>query len=199
MEAYIKGDREAFATLFTSLAPRLHGFFVRRFGNAAVADDLLQTTFLKVHRARDDYRIGAPLRPWIFTIAARVGLDEMRRRGRRPEDANEAKLDRAASAISMQQEDASQILERAHVTQQVQEALDRLPESQRVVIDMHRYQGLTFSEIAERLHTTEGAIKLRAFRVYERLRRELRPLMQSLAAEDAGDAEGEPTDGDEAP
>lgn len=191
MEAYVNGDRAAFDALFTSLSPRLHGFFVRRFGNSAVADDLLQTTFMKVHRARRDYRFGAPLRPWVFTIAARVGLDEMRRRGRRPEDANETKLDRATNALSMEQEDASQILERADVAKRVQDALDKLPETQRVVIDLHRYQGLTFSEIAERLGTTEGAIKLRAFRVYERLRKELRPLMQAISTGEDLPAEAE--------
>jgi RNA polymerase sigma-70 factor (ECF subfamily) len=55
----------------------------------------------------------------------------------------------------------------------VRAALDRLPESQRTVIHLHRYEGMTFVEIAQVLGTTPGAVKLRAFRGYEQLRAEL--------------------------
>lgn len=50
---------------------------------------------------------------------------------------------------------------------QVREALSSLPASQRTVVRLHRYKELTFGEIAEQLGSTEGAIKLRAFRAYE--------------------------------
>ena len=56
MAAYVAGDARAFEQLFARLAPRLHGFFRRSFGEAA--DDLLQVTFMKVHRARQQYRQG---------------------------------------------------------------------------------------------------------------------------------------------
>jgi len=49
-----------------------------------------------------------------------------------------------------------------------------LPETQRVVVHLNRFEGMTFFEIAQVLGTTEGAVKLRAFRAYERLRRLLR-------------------------
>jgi RNA polymerase sigma-70 factor (ECF subfamily) len=181
MAAYVDGDPEAFNMLFKSLSPRIHGFFVRRFGNASVADDLLQTTFLKVHRARKEYRKGSPVRPWIFTIAARVGLDELRRRGRRPEDADDKRLEKAVRTAALEQADTSTLMERSDIAAKVKAALETLPESQRVVVDLHRYQGLTFSEIGEILGTTEGAVKLRAFRVYERLRKQLAPLMEEVS------------------
>src|SRR5215471_9549398 len=89
MAAYVTGDRPAFTTLFDRLAPRLHRFFRRSFGNDATADDLLQQTFLKIHRARDSYRRDLKVAPWAFAIAARVRLDELRRRKRIPEDGDE--------------------------------------------------------------------------------------------------------------
>ena len=64
----------------------------------------------------------------------------------------------------------------ADVKERVQAALARLPESQRVVVQLHRFEGLTFREIAEVLGTTEGAVKLRAFRAYG----ELRGLLEDL-------------------
>jgi len=57
-----------------------------------VADDLLQVTFMKVHRARAQYRPELKLMPWLFAVAARVRLDELRRRLRLPEDADEDAL-----------------------------------------------------------------------------------------------------------
>jgi RNA polymerase sigma-70 factor, ECF subfamily len=59
----------------------------------------------------------------------------------------------------------------------VRAALDALPESQRTVIHLHRYEGMTFSEIATVLHSTPGAVKLRAFRGYETLRQRLKGLL----------------------
>lgn len=171
MEGWLGGRPGAFDRLFEALAPRLHAFFARSFGDAAVADDLLQITFLKLHRARADYVPGAPVRPWVFAIAARVRLDELRRRRRVPEDADEealAKADERASAEAPPSgEDAVDASDRAA---RVRAALAELPESQRVVVVLHRYEGLTFGEIARALGTTEGAVKLRAFRAYERLR-----------------------------
>src|SRR5262245_35481494 len=86
MAAYARGDRQAFARLFARLAPRLHRFFRRSFGTGATADDLLQQTFLNLHRARASYRPELKVAPWAFAIAARVRLDEFRRRKRLAED-----------------------------------------------------------------------------------------------------------------
>lgn len=92
MSAYCDGDRGAFEHLFARLGPRVHGFFMRSFQSQTLADDLLQTTFMKLHRAREAYRRDQPLRPWLFTIAARVRLDEYRRIKRLPEDLDEERL-----------------------------------------------------------------------------------------------------------
>ena len=178
MAAYVAGDSRAFDKLFAMLAPRIHGFFLRSFGDRAVADDLLQTTMLKMHRARADYRQDLPLKPWAFAIAARVRLDELRRRYRVQEDAGEEALDAAIEALSQKPADAP----RSDVVEAVRAALERLPESQRVVVNLHRYEGMTFPEIAKVLGTTEGAIKLRAFRAYEKLRKELAHLAREEAA-----------------
>ena len=56
-------------------------------------------------------------------------------------------------------------------------ALARLPDSQREVIYLHRFEEMSFAEIGAVLGTSEGAVKLRAFRGYEKLREELAPLL----------------------
>jgi RNA polymerase sigma-70 factor, ECF subfamily len=178
MADYVGGDRLAFDKLFAVLAPRVHGFFLRKFANAVIADDLLQITFLKIHRARATYRLGAPVRPWVFTIAARVRLDELRKRGRSREDAASMVVEDATESVSRRTMAGPEEIEKADLIAKVREAIELLPESQREVVQLHRYEGLTFDEIAKVLDTTEGAAKLRAFRAYERLRKHLAPVLQ---------------------
>jgi RNA polymerase sigma-70 factor (ECF subfamily) len=176
MVAYRQGDRAAFERLFAALGPRIHGFFMRSFRSPAVADDLTQTTFLRMHRARAEYRPDHRLRPWLFTIAARVRLDEYRRRKRLAEDFDEEALARAEESRAPTDLPESEV-QSAELARTVKAALEALPESQRVIIHLHRYEGLTFGEIARALGTTEGAVKLRAFRAYQRLRKQLAPLV----------------------
>ena len=167
MAAYVAGDARAFERLFARLAPRVHGFFLRSFRDPAVADDLLQVTFMKVHRAREQFDRDARVAPWLFAVAARVRLDELRKRMRLPEDADEEALARADEQAPRDPPPDKDLQDA------VRAALERLPESQRMVIHLHRYEGMTFPEIAQVLGTTPGAVKLRAFRGYETLRKEL--------------------------
>lgn len=171
MSAYVAGDARAFEKLFARLAARVHGFFLRSFRDPSVADDLLQVTFMKVHKARETYRQELKVAPWVFAVAARVRLDELRRRLRLPEDADEEALARADEQAPRDPPPDTDLQDA------VRAALSRLPESQRAVIHLHRYEGMTFPEIAQVLGTTAGAIKLRAFRGYETLRKELQGVL----------------------
>src|SRR5690348_13085085 len=75
MGAFLDGDARAFDELFRLLSPRVVRFLRYLCGDLRVAEDLAQTTFLKVHRARESYQRGAPLEPWVFAIARRTFLD----------------------------------------------------------------------------------------------------------------------------
>jgi RNA polymerase sigma-70 factor (ECF subfamily) len=172
MSAYVAGDRRAFEQLFARLAPRLHGFFRRSFGSEATADDLLQTTFLKLHRARETYKAEMRVAPWAFAIAARVRLDEYRKRKRLAEDGDEEALARADETHAAGAQEPERL--DGDTADAVRRAVDALPESQRVVVHLNRFEGMTFAEIARVLDTTEGAVKLRAFRAYGALRARLR-------------------------
>ena len=63
----------------------------------------------------------------------------------------------------------------------VRAAIEQLPESQRVVLHLHRYEGMTFEQIATVLAATPGGVRARAWRAYDRLRAILRPLMEAQA------------------
>jgi RNA polymerase sigma-70 factor, ECF subfamily len=173
MAQYAAGDDVAFRDLFALLAPELRAFFFRSFVDVSLAEDLTQTTFLKLHRARASYCPELPLKPWLFTIAAGVRRDELRRLYRLPPHVGEAELEQAEPQTSNEagplQADVSNEVEAIRL------AVNRLPESQRAVLHLHCHEELTFEQIAQVLGTTPGAVRVRASRAYERLRQGLRP------------------------
>lgn len=175
MAAYADGDRRSFDVLFRRWAPRIHGFFMRALGERQSADDLLQVTFLKVHRARREFRRLSSLRPWLFSVATHALKDELRRRKRLPlarEEQQEAVAETVAAGDDLVSLDSR---ERAVA---VRAALEQLPVSQRTVLHLHRFEQMSFAQIAQVLGTTEGAVKLRAFRAYETLRTLLRKSLE---------------------
>jgi RNA polymerase sigma factor (sigma-70 family) len=178
MAQYVEGDGAAFRRLFELLAPRVRAFFLRSFSDATVADDLMQVTFLKLHSARVSYRAGSPLKPWLFTIAAGVRRDELRRRYRLPRQVGEGEADLEAGESGLNGAPLAPPESSSNSqTEAVRAAIERLPESQRVVVHLHRYEELTFEQIALALGTTPGAVRVRASRAYERLREDLRPFI----------------------
>lgn len=165
MERYVDGDAEAFDALYRKLAPILMGYLLRLTRNRARAEDLLQITFTKVHRARSSYLRGAPVLPWTIAIARRSFLDERRAAAVRNEDlSSDGSLPEPrpeAPAVPTEMSDALEM------------ALQKLPESYREAIELTKITGLSIQEAASVLGTTETAIKLRVHRGYNQLRKEL--------------------------
>ena len=165
MERYVDGEAEAFDQLYRKLSPTLMGYLLRLTRNRARAEDLLQITFTKVHRARASYLKGAPVLPWAVAIARRSFLDERRAAAVRNEDLSadgslpEPRVETAA--VGSEMSDALEI------------ALQRLPESYREAIELTKITGLSIQEAASVLGTTETAVKLRVHRGYNQLRKEL--------------------------
>jgi RNA polymerase sigma factor (sigma-70 family) len=161
MAAYVAGDEAAFRELFERYAPGLLGLFRRHVPGPEDAQDLLQQTFLQLHRARLDFRQGSLVRPWVLTIALNLQRELFRRRGRKPTTALAIDPAAAPQASSAEQrEDAVR----------VRAALAELPGPQREVIELHWFQGLPFAAVARIVGASVGAVKVRAHRGYERLR-----------------------------
>lgn len=168
MDRYAEGDASAFAPLHRGLAPRLRAFLARLVGDAATADDLLQETFFRMHRARGSFQVGAPVVPWAYAIARNVSLDHARasrtrRTERLPSDPGLEPVDQGAASG----ESAAIANQAASVVQRV---LAGLPPAQREAFILIRYEGFRVQDAAELLGTTPTAVKLRAFRAYEALR-----------------------------
>jgi RNA polymerase sigma-70 factor (ECF subfamily) len=173
MVRYTRGDPTAFVELFRRTAPRLFAFFKRSFTDNHAVEELVQQTFLKLHTSRERYDPRRPLRPWLLSIAANQRLDELRRRYRLPPTASEEEIDHAELLAAPVE---PRLRRELSLDERVQAAVAALPESQRVVIQLHQFEQLTFEEIAEILQTSPGAVRVRASRGYAGLRELLAPL-----------------------
>src|SRR4051812_28029949 len=78
MDRYACGDAGAFASLHRALFPRLLAYLTRMSGSSTVADDLVQETFLRMHRARSTFAAGGAVLPWAYAIARNVHIDHAR-------------------------------------------------------------------------------------------------------------------------
>jgi RNA polymerase sigma-70 factor (ECF subfamily) len=176
MQRYcIDGDDGAFAVLYSITAPRLLRSMLSMIRNRAVAEDLLQQTFLKLHRYRRAYSAGTDPLPWLHTIAHRMCFDELRRARRERSTLADVQAElvdqlsaRDGGATHAQPTYSEQVLVATL------RALDRLPEAHRTALILTKLEGNTIEQAAQRLGTTPTAIKLRAHRGYQRLRALLR-------------------------
>lgn len=175
MAQYCDGDAGAFRALYAAVAPRLHAYLLRMARDRAVADDLLQQTFLKVHRSRGSYVRGADPVPWLYAIAHRTFLDEARRKKRAIVGVGaEDVLPEVAAGITGQT-DAQRDEPRGdpELARAALAALADLPPQQREAVVLTKLDGKSVTEAAEIAGTTPGAMKVRAHRGYVALRKAL--------------------------
>ncbi len=173
MARYCDGDASAFRELYADVSPKLYGYLVKMSRSRALADDLLQQTFLKIHRARAAYVRGADPLPWIYAIAHRTFIDEIRK-GKRAkvnvgatDDLPEIAADLGGEALASKDEPRVD----PELLAATLDALAGLPDQQREAVVLTKLEGKTVAEAAEIAGTTVGAMKVRAHRGYEALRK----------------------------
>lgn len=161
MREYQEGRFEAFDELYATLAPPLRRYLLGQARDAAKADDLVQETFLQIHRARHTFNPEFPLTPWAMAIARHVWLMQLRTASRRPretDDVTEMEMPVRAEAASF-----------ADRTD-VRRALGKVAAPRRAAVIQHHLLGFSFKEIAERAGIAETAAKLRSSRGMTQLR-----------------------------
>lgn len=167
MHRYAEGDDSAFAELFRGLSPRLRAFLQRLSGRADVAADLVQETFLRIHRARGSFARGRPALPWAYAIARNCYLDHARAQSRSRQSDDEAALEAVATGPETNAEEEVSAQQSAAL---VERTLARMTPARREAFVLLRYEGLSVQAAAEILGISEGAVKVRAFHAYELLR-----------------------------
>jgi RNA polymerase sigma-70 factor (ECF subfamily) len=160
MREYQQGTLAAFVALYRILAPRLRGFIRMRVRDDARTGDLLQETFLEIHRSRHTYLPGNSVVGWAFGIAQNVVLRHRqveRRRDRHEVPAQDRELEAESRASNFE-------------LQPLQDALEHLSPDARATWWMRNIEGLSFDAIAHRLGIAAAAVRLRCSRASRSLR-----------------------------
>ena len=166
------GDRDAVAELYDRYAARVLGLAYRIVRNTGDAEDVVQEVFSQAWRTAPNYesRRGT-VAGWLLMMARTRAIDRLRSRQARPDTAGDSKLHGIPS-------DSTSVPERLIATQEatrVRQALLALPAEQKTALELAYFEGLTQTEIAERLQIPLGTIKTRIRSALASLRRSVRP------------------------
>lgn len=175
----VKAERPgAFEELVAHWSSVLLNYLIRQAGARDQAEDLVQEVFLKVYRARDRYVPTARFKTWLMTIATNVCLNRKRYEGHRAHLSLDAQRPGDGAAGSSRVEDEkvpapSEGLERCEVQSRVQAAVAALPENQRMAVDLLRFGGLSYKDIAGAMGLSLPATKSLLNRAKTNLRESL--------------------------
>lgn len=174
LEAARRGDVAAFNALVELHQRLVFNVAYRILGNPDEAADAAQEAFVSAFRAVRDFR-GENVRAWLLRIAVNACYDQLRRDKRQRASSLEALSEAAEMDVSPPDrgpgpEEAALTTETA---EQIQAALDRLPDDQRAIVVLCDVHGLSYEEAAESLEVAVGTVKSRLSRARARLRDDL--------------------------
>jgi RNA polymerase sigma-70 factor (ECF subfamily) len=147
-------DEAGIRAAYAAHGSELYGFAVKCLGDAQLAEEAVQETFLRAWRAADRYDATvASLRTWLFAIMRNVVVDLARARAARPRLVGDEPPDRPVADE----------LDRVMLAWQVEEALRRIGEDHRRVLVEVYYRGRPYAEVAAELEIPEGTVKSRVY------------------------------------
>lgn len=161
MLALRAGDESAFDALFRRWSGPLLRYVDRMVRDAAAAEELVQESFLRLYRARERYEPEARFSTWLYTIATRLALNELRRpRHQSPHrSTDETDEDGLSLVLADAGPRADDVAHARQVGASVEGALAELPKRQRAALWLAAVEGLSYAEIAASLETTEKSVK----------------------------------------
>ena len=170
----LAGDETAFGFLVDRYKGAVHALAYRKLGDFQLAEEIAQDTFLAAYQKLGTLRNHTQFPGWLYVIASRLCL--MWKRKNRPQihftdDMETGEMNSAALRRHVDKQ----------TQQQVRDALEDLPESERTVLTLHYFGGMTGKEIAQFIGTSPGAVLKRLYRARSRLKEEIIPTMRSTS------------------
>ncbi|MDO5565239.1 MAG: sigma-70 family RNA polymerase sigma factor [Planctomycetia bacterium] len=183
------GDAFAFEELMTRNQSRVLTLLQSMVGSREQAEDLTQEVFLRVYKARMNYQPEAQFSTWLYRIVHNLALNSLRMKHRRPEllfsGASTGSDPASSSAFSVEETfpEKSSLMPTRQVARNelqavVRRAIDGLGERQRMAIILHRFEGMSYEQIAQVMEMSPKAIKSLLCRARVSLKEALRPYME---------------------
>jgi len=161
LEQFVRGDLDAFESIFREHQNGVYGWIVRIVRDPATAEDLTIETFWRIYRARARFDATRELGPWARRIATRLAYDHLK--AARPETVLLGDIPQPAAADE-------------GVSSAIRLAFAGLPPRLREVAELALIEEKSYAEVAQALAISVGAVKSRAFRAVRLLRKTLRRL-----------------------
>jgi RNA polymerase sigma-70 factor (ECF subfamily) len=175
-------DARAFTELVRRYQTRVIHLVSRLLNDREVSEDIAQEVFVRVHLHRRNYRTGSKFSTWLFTIAANLAKNEMRRRKRRRNWSSLDELQETLKDASLQFADRKsnrqEDLEREQLSGVVGEAIATLPDRYRIALVLRDIEGLAYEEIGLALKIPGGTVRSRINRARLMLKRKLEPWLR---------------------
>ena len=175
MAAYQAGELAAFEGLYARLAAELRRYFQATLATRAdgAAQDLVQETFLAIHRSRRTYQPGLPVRPWVFGIARRVYAGHCQAHSQQ-----RSRVERLAGRRELAPDEVGDMIDRIDAERAgraLVSGLTTLPAADRAVVELVDLAGLEPKEAARVLGVAPGTLRMRLMRARARLRKAAGP------------------------
>ncbi len=168
----LAGDESAFGFLVDKYKGSVHALAYRKVGDFHIAEDITQDTFLKAYQKLSTLKDPGRFPGWLYVIAARCCISWLRQNRLQTES-----FDRVKGEINRQ---SWTKYADACLYEEVRDALESLPESERTVLTLYYMAGMTSEEIGRFFGTSCGAIRDRLYRARISLKEELTMIEQTL-------------------
>ncbi len=189
-------DKAAFESLVRRYEQELFSYLRRYLGNAEMAEDVFQATFLQVHLKREHFEEGRRFRPWLYTIATNQAIDAQRRNRRHRmvsldnRTGGEGEVGSLIDMLAGNGQTADTQMEVEEARDWVRSAVDNLPESLKSALMLVYHQGMKYREAADVLGIPVGTVKSRLHSALHKLndswRRSGRAVPEGLEGDDHG-------------
>jgi len=179
MLSFQEGDEHAFRKLFSKYQTRIINFCFRFCSDRELAEDLAQEVFLRVYRAANQYRPKARFSTWIYRIAVNVCLNESRKLKKRyltqstDRPVADGQNSRLPEYRDENQVSADDMMASGQRDEQIKDALQNLPEQQRMAVLLRIYNEFSYNEIASQMSVSQGKVKTLIFRGRQTLKQTL--------------------------
>lgn len=171
----LRGDREAFGQLVDRYRARVYTLALRMVHDRARAEDIASEAFLRVWDALERFDSSRSFGTWVLTIASRLCLDELRRARSRVEsldaEREAGRADPRAEGIGPEEAALT-----AQVGAAVREAIDELPERERLAVMLRHLEDMSYEEVALVMRIPVGTAKTHAYQGRLKLARALRAM-----------------------
>ncbi len=183
------GDVQAFELLVEKYKHPIVNVIYRMLHDLDEAEDLAQNVFIRVFQSAGRYEVSAKFSTWIFTIARHLCLNEIRRRGRHPAQSLDSSQSDDPEQAPRQYPDGKtfsppEAFLHGELEQKIRQALDELPDKQRLAIELCQQDELSYEEIALVLGCSVSATKSLIHRGRETLKEKLKPYLRTGAWEE---------------